>query len=309
MNTFESMRIFAKVAECLNFGDAAKQLGISNSAVTRGVCALEHHLRLRLINRTTRNVSLTQAGRSYYESCAGVLSQVKRIEEKVRADADCATGRVKIAVSAILAATDLPILLTEFRKRHPLIAFDLTVFESQTQFSPEDFELSFMVERKLRDSSLVCRTLGHTEDLIVAAPSYLRCCEAPASPRDLPNYDILLDSESLMRYWTFNDNHGVHRVTLVPTLAAQNVCAVVRSAVAGLGLARLPRMLIESELQRGELLPVLRDVNLEGKDRTVSILYAGQRYATQAVRSLVDFAIERQGEMSFSSSLSSSATI
>ncbi|SAK60815.1 LysR family transcriptional regulator [Caballeronia ptereochthonis] len=301
MNQLESMRIFVKVAECLNFGVAAKQLGISNSAVTRGVGALEHHLRLRLINRTTRSVSLTQAGQSYFESCADVLSQVKQIEEKVRAEAESATGRVKIAVSALFAATDLPKLLTEFRKKHPLIAFDVTIYENQAQISPEDFELSFMVERKLRDSSLVCRTLGRTQDVIVAAPCYLESRELLLSPRDLPNYDILLDSESLMRYWTFKDKDGVHRVALVPTMTARNTCAVVRSAVAGLGVARLPRMVIEGELESGKLLPLLENFDLDGKDRTISMLYAGQRYATQAIRSLVDFAIERQAEMSFAS--------
>jgi DNA-binding transcriptional LysR family regulator len=224
---------------------------------------------------------------------------VERIEESVRAEAQSATGRVKIAVSALFAATDLPKLLAEFRKAHPLIAFDLTVYENQAQISPEDFELTFMVERKLRDSSLVCRTLGRTQDVIVAAPCYLTSRGTPLNPRDLPEHDILLDCESLMRYWTFNDNHGVHRITLIPTLTAQNTCAVVRSAVAGLGVARLPRMLIGDELASGKLVPLLEHFELDGRDRTISMLYAGQRHATQAIRSLVDFVIERREGMSF----------
>jgi DNA-binding transcriptional LysR family regulator len=294
MNQFESMRIFAKVAECLNFSDAARQLGISNSAVTRGLSALEKHLDLRLINRTTRHVSLTAAGESYFEACADVIVQIQRMEERVRGESRSAAGRLKMAVSALYAATELPRLLADFRQAHPLISFDLTIYETPAQVAPEDFEICIMTERKLRDSSLICRTLGQTCDVIVASPDYLERRGTPCVPGDLSGHDILLDSESLIRYWTFSDKHGVHRVTLVPTLSAQNIMAVARATVAGLGIARLPRMLIEAELTDGRLIPLLESFDLEGRERTISLLYAGQRYATQAVRSFIDFALQRR---------------
>jgi DNA-binding transcriptional LysR family regulator len=299
MNHLESMRIFAKVAECLNFSDAARQLGISNSAVTRGLTALERHLDLRLINRTTRHVSLTSAGQTYFEGCADVILQVQRMEERVKVESQSAAGRLKMAVSAVYAATELPALLTDFRQSHPFISFDLTICESPQQVSPEDFEVSFVVERKLRDSSLVSRSLGRTCDLIVASPAYLQRRGTPATPRELSDHDVLLDSESLMRYWTFNDATGVHRATLVPTLSAQNVTAVARATAAGLGISRLPRMLIEAELADGRLTPLLEGFEIEGKDRMICMLYAGQRYATQTVRSFVDFTIQRRLEQSY----------
>jgi DNA-binding transcriptional LysR family regulator len=304
MNQLECMRIFAKVAECLNFSDAAKQLGISNSAVTRGLSALERHLNLRLINRTTRHVSLTPAGQSYVEGCADVILQVQRMEERVRVESRSAAGRLKLAVSALYAATELPALLTEFRQTHPLISFDLTIYETPNQVAPEDFEVCFMIEHRLRDSSLVCRSLGRARDVIVASPAYLARRGTPATPKELSDHDVLLDSESLMRYWTFNDANGVHRVTLVPTLSAQSVTAVARATAAGLGIARLPRLLIEAELADGRLTPLLERFEIDGRDRMICMLYAGPRYATQMVRSFVDFTIQRRMEKSFAPGVS-----
>lgn len=294
MNQLESMRIFSKVAQCLNFGDAARQLGISNSAVTRGLTNLERHLNLRLINRTTRHVSLTPAGHTYLEGCTDLLLQLEQMENRARAKSRSAAGRLKLAVPAFFAATGLPSLLAEFRLSHPLVGFDVTVYETASQLVPDDFEVCIMIERKLRDSALICRSIGRTTDVIVAAPSYVARRGVPESPRQLSDHDVLLDSESLIRYWTFSDSSGDTRVTLVPFIAAQSATTILHAAVDGLGIARLPYMFVRDHLKAGNLTTVLSRFELEGSERTIWMLYAGQRYATHMVRTFIDFAARKE---------------
>ncbi len=293
MNQIESMRIFATVAQCLNFGDAARQLGLSNSAVTRAVLNLEAHLNLRLINRTTRHVSLTPVGESYLEGCSDVLLQLQRIEDKVRSESRLPSGRLKLAVPALFATTFLPPLLADFGLSNPLVSFDLIVFDNAGEVSSADFEVCIMVERKLRDSSLVCRAIGRSTDVIVAAPSYLQRRGVPVSPNNLTDHQILLDSaESTMRCWTFTDAAGDNRVPFMPFLTAQTAVIVEQCAIAGLGIARLPSLMVDEHVRAGRLVRLLQDFAIVGGDRTVWILYSGQRHATETARAFVEFAAQ-----------------
>src|SRR6266702_2511747 len=130
MNQLDSMRIFSKVAQCLNFADAARQLGISNAVVTRSVATLEKHLSIRLINRTTRRVSLTTAGQAYFEGCQDLLKQLTVMEQRILSTTVQAVGCLRIASPASFAQSKLPEILTAFRTGQPHVSFDVTVFET-----------------------------------------------------------------------------------------------------------------------------------------------------------------------------------
>src|SRR5258705_7517914 len=127
MNQLASMRIFTKVAESLNFADAAKNLGVSNSVVTRSIATLETHLNVRLINRTTRRVSLTAAGQMYWRGCIELLRQLDVMEEVIASETNQAVGSLKIAASAAYAATDLCEILAAYHLEEPRVNFDLTM--------------------------------------------------------------------------------------------------------------------------------------------------------------------------------------
>jgi len=175
----------------------------------------------------------------------------------------------------------------------PRVSFELTVIEGTQEFIVNDYDVWFSAERRLRDSSLVCRSLIPVRDVIVASPDYLARRGPPLIPQDLSSHDVLLASDMLGRYWEFSDAYGSHRVALRPILSSSNLVAVKRAVVAGLGIARLPRSLIHSELQDGSLQPVLGGFDVEGDERTVWILYSGKRYMTRCVRSFVDFTVAR----------------
>ncbi|MFM0005867.1 LysR family transcriptional regulator [Paraburkholderia dipogonis] len=293
MNQLASIRIFAKVAEYLNFAEAAKQLGISNSVVTRSVATLEEHLGVRLVNRTTRRVSLTGTGQLYWKRCIELLRQLDDMDECIASAMGQPAGSLRIAASSLYATTDLPDVLAAYRAQEPRMSFDLTVFDNMSDVAASEFDVCFSTERRLRDSSLVCRPLAQTHDVIVASPDYLARCPAPCTPGELVSHDVLVASDAPSRYWEFRDTHGTQRVIVQPIMNIQSPQVVKRAVQAGLGIARLSRSFVRNELANGSLRALLDDATLCGDERTVWLLYSGQPYMAIALRSFVDFVVER----------------
>jgi DNA-binding transcriptional LysR family regulator len=291
MNQLSAMRIFTKVAESLSFTVAAKDLRVSTAMVTRSVAMLETHLNLRLLNRTTRNVSLTEAGHEYWQGCRELLRHLDALDANVCSSAREAGGSLKVAAHESFAAADLSDLVAGFREIEPRVDFELTVFASTQDLVVGTYDVCFVAERRLRDSTLVCRPLTPLRDVIVASPSYLMRRGTPAQPSDLTNHDVLATSEPCVRSWEFGDAYGTQRVLLRPVLSSSNLPAVIRAAKAGLGIARLPTPLVFRELQEGALVPILEDFRLENGVRTLWMLYSGHRYMTPRVRRFIDFSV------------------
>jgi DNA-binding transcriptional LysR family regulator len=293
MNQLSAMRMFANVAESLSFAIAAKQLHVSTAMVTRGVATLEAHLNIRLLNRTTRQVSLTEAGQEYWLGCKEVLKQLDTLEASVSSATRESAGSLKVAAHESFAATDLSGLVAAYHAEEPRVNFELTVFESTQDLVVGNYDVCFTAERRLRDSTLVCRSLTQFRDVIVASPAYLARREPPQMPQELSDHDVLVSSDIPARYWEFCDSYGSHRVPLRPIVSSSNLLAVKRAAKSGIGIARLPASLIEGELRDGTLQPLLQAFELEHNERTVWMLYSGHRYMTQRVRDFVDFAADR----------------
>ena len=293
MNQLASIRIFAKVGESRNFAEAAKQLGISNSVVTRSIATLEQHLSVRLVNRTTRRVALTPAGQAYWQGCVEVLKQLDMMAETIASTTTQPVGSLKIAASSCYASTDLPEVLAAYHADEPRTDFELTVFDNMSEVTATDFDVCFTAERRLRDSSLVCRPLAQTQDIIVAAPTYLARHPPLNVPEDLASHNVLLASDAPSRYWEFRDTHGTHRVAVKPILTPQSPLVIKRAVQAGLGIARLPSSIIKDELSAGTLRPLLREFSLDGDERSVCVLYSGQPHMAVSVRRFVDFVVAR----------------
>ncbi len=291
MNLIAVMRMFEKVAESQSLSAAAKQLGVSSAVVTRGIATLEAHLNTRLLNRTKRRISLTEAGQVYSQGCTELLAQLDRLEASVSSAARESIGVLKIAAPESFAATDLSDVLDAYHAVEPRVRFELTVFTSTQDLDDNNHDVWFSAERRLRDSSLVSRPLTQFRDVIVASPAYLSRRGPPEAPRNLPEHDVILVSGLATRHWEFRDAHGSHRVDVLPVFSSPNLMAAKRAVLAGLGIARLPRPLIESQLRGGVLELLLEDFYLGGDERTMWLLYSGRRYMTQRVRSFVDFVV------------------
>ncbi|MGF6772286.1 DNA-binding transcriptional LysR family regulator [Paraburkholderia sp. GAS199] len=292
MNQLASIRIFAKVAECLSFAEAAKQLNMSNSVVTRSLATLEEHLGVRLVNRTTRHVSLTAIGQMYWERSIELLSQLDAMDECIACAVGQPTGSLRIAASSLYATTDLPDVLATYRALEPRIRFELTVFDTMSDVAVSEFDVCFSAERRLRDSSLVCRPLAQIRDVIVASPDYLARCPVPCTPGELALHDVLVASDAPSRYWEFRDTHGTQRVVVQPIMNIQSPQVVKRAVQAGLGIARLSRSFVRDELANGSLQALLDDAPLCDDERTVWLLYSSQPRMAVALRGFIDFVVE-----------------
>lgn len=259
---------------------------------------LEAQLNTRLLNRTKRRISLTEAGQAYLQGCTELLTQLDMLDASVSSATQESVGSLKIAASEFFAATYLSDLLTAYHAAEPGVRFEMTVFASTQDLEGNDYDVWFSAERRLRDSSLVCRPLTQCRDVIVASPTYLARRGPPEVPQNLPDHDVLLASNVATRHWEFRDahGHGPRRVAVHPIFTSPNLMAVKRAALAGLGVARLPRPLIESQLRAGALKLLLDCFDLEGDERTMWMLYSGRRYITQRVRSFVDFVVARYRE-------------
>jgi DNA-binding transcriptional LysR family regulator len=200
---------------------------------------------------------------------------------------------LRIAASSLYATTDLPDVLAAYRVQEPRMSFDLTVFDNMSDVAASEFDVCFSAERRLRDSSLVCRPLAQTRDVIVASPDYLARCPAPRTPGELASHDVLVASDAPSRYWEFRDTHGTQRVVVQPIMNVQSPQVVKRLVQAGMGVARLSRSFVRAELANGSLRALLDDATLCGDERTVWLLYSGQPYMAIALRRFVDFVVER----------------
>lgn len=296
MNQLQAMRTFMKVADSMSFAIAAKQLGVSNAAVTRSIAMLEAHLNMRLINRSTRHLSLTDAGRAYLEGCGEVIEQLDALEANISAAGRESFGTLRIAAASCFAQAGLGALLREYRRKQPRVTFDLSVFDAQRDVAVGNHDVCFSAERRQRDSTLVCQPLTTITDMLVAAPEYLAYRGVPGTPQELAAHDMLLASDTTTRYWEFTGANGTQRISVRAALASPSVAAIRHAAIAGAGIARLPLPLVEADLAEGTLVPVLPSHPLADATRTISILYAGRHYLTQSARSFIDFAVERLRE-------------
>jgi len=293
MNQLSSIRIFVKVAEYLNFAEAARQLGVSSSVVTRGIASLEERLGVRLINRTTRRVTLTRIGQSYRERAVDLLHHLDEMDECIASALEQPSGMLRIAASSLYATTDLPEVLAAYRAQEPRMKFELTVFDTMSDVAVNEFDVCFGAERRLRDSSLVCRPLMKTRDVIVANPDYLARYPAPCTPDELASHDVLVASDAPSRHWEFRDAHGTQRVVVQPIMNTQSPQVVKRAVQAGLGIARLSCSLVRDELANGSLRALLGDAPLSDEERTVWLLYSKQPHMAVALRSFIEFVVER----------------
>lgn len=293
MDHLTSMRTFMKVAECLNFAAAARHLDVSNAVVTRQVAMLELHLNAKLLNRTTRSVSLTAAGQAYLRGCVEWLNQLESMEKGILSAADESAGALKIACAASFADGDLADLLTAFRLVEPQVRFDLSVFESMQRVNLADFDVCFSVENRLRDSAMMCRSLAVIRDVIVASPRYVERCGMPDRPDDLTQHSVLVEGEIPARFWEFDDARGVIRTPFKPILRAGSVLAVKRAAVAGLGIARLADSLVQKELDDRTLVQLLDQFPLKGNERAVWMLYPMHGHIPATLKTFTEFVVSR----------------
>ncbi len=294
MDRFDNMRVFAKVVESGGFTSAAVRLGMSASMVSQHVKELEERLAVRLLNRTTRKVSVTEIGRAYYERCTRLLTD---LEETERAASDmhaAPRGELRVNCWPSFGVRHLALAVADFTTRFPAISVELMLGDRMIDLIDEGFDVAIRAE-PLHDSSLITRQLASLRVVICGAPSYFETHETPRTPADLANHNCLTVTGSpLYRMWHLRaaDGSPLH-IAPVGNLRSNISSVLETAALAGHGLAWLPTYLCSEALRSGRLVTVLDDYT--AAPYAMRALYPHNRHLSAKVRVFVDFLAERFG--------------
>jgi len=294
MDRFVAMEAFARVVERGGFSAAAQELRMSRAMVSRHVQHLEQHLGARLLHRTTRRVSLTEAGQVYYERSTQLLAELAAVEGEVGELHTRPRGTLRVNGPVVFGALHLSAAVADYMVAFPEVTIELTLNDRTVDLVEEGYDMAIRIGR-LEDSSLIARRLAPCRIVVVASPAYLARQGEPRTPGELTRHDCI-------RYmygeggevWHFVGPDGPGSVRVSGQLRTNNGDAMRVAAVKGRAIAALPSFIVSEELSSGALVPILRDYGVA--EMAVHAVYPGGRNISAKLRSFIDFLVPRFGE-------------
>ncbi len=296
MENLTGMAIFARVAEAKNFSEAARRLGLSKSVVSKQVARLERSLGARLINRTTRRLSLTEAGTAFYEHCARMVAEAEAAELAVTRLSVTPRGVLRVSSPAAFGHLHLAPAIPEFLRRYPEMAVELVMNDRMVDLAEEGFDVAIRLTEEPAPN-LVARKIAPVRWVVCATPEYLRQHGKPKAPADLARHNCLFYSyQGSGDLWRFSGPRGEVSVNVTGNFRVNNSEAVREAALGHLGIALLPTFAAGQELQAGRLVPLLTDYGPLGAiGKNVYCVYLSHRQVSPKLRAFVDFFASRLG--------------
>jgi len=294
VNRLLEMETFVRVVDAGSISAAADRMDTAKSAVSRRLGELENRLGVRLLNRTTRSLSLTEAGGTFYQRCNDVLANVADAERSVATATTEIQGALRVAAPLSFGLAHLGPAINDFLLEHPGVTFDLDFNDRQIDLVEEGFDVAIRIA-KLPDSSLVARRLTPIRHLICASPDYWNEHGRPREPDDLKRHHALRYTNARQRAWAWTNPEGARgSVTMPVRLAANNGKYLARAATAGFGVVRTPAFIVCDEIESGALEPVL--TGFRWGDLDAYAVYPRTRHLSRRVRAFIDFLAERFGD-------------
>lgn len=284
-----SLLAFVKVVQTGSFTRAADALNTQKAYLSRVVTQLEKELGARLLERTTRSLSLTEIGREFFERAVGILASVEDAQRAVQKAQGEPRGTLKLTCGVEFGMLSVSSWISSYMKQFPQVRVDADFTGRLVDIVHEGFDLAIRLG-PLADSTLTARKLGELHYGLFASPEYLARCGEPAEPADLSLHaSLAFAAGSHLAAWTLNCDGHVERLELQPRLKANNVFAVRDAAVAGMGIAQLP-LIIGQAVPEG----ALRTVLPQWKPASVPVnaVFASARYLTPKVRAFIDLAVK-----------------
>lgn len=288
IDTLTRMRAFIDVVEAEGFSAAGRKKGRSKALLSKYVRELEDELGALLINRTTRQFSLTEAGHIYYKRASELVQEIDSLQEVVRDSSGDVRGRIKLSAPRTFADAEIGHSLIDFAKAHPQIVLEIHLDDRFVDLVEEGFDLAIRITR-LENSSLIARKLAPFSVHVTASPEVLQRYGVPARPQELAALPCIVDTNSrMLSNWQFRrDNGELYSVPVSGPIEVNSPLAARAAALAGLGFCILPDFIAEPELKSGRLVRVL-----EGSlpnNGGIFAVYPHRRYLPAKVRMLVDF--------------------
>ena len=291
-NRAGEMQVFVRVVEAGSFSEAARQLLMTPSTVSKLIARMEDRLGARLIERSTRRLSLTDEGRLFYERSGALLSELDDIEREISLGAASAGGTVRVNASVAFGVLAIEPLLPEFWRTYPNVVVDLSLSDDIVDLYLDRTDVAFRVG-SLADSSLLARKIGVAHRKIVASPAYLDAHGTPVTIEDLDGHNCLgFNFRRAAPVWPLREGGRIVDRMVGGNLLANNGETVRRFALAGMGLARLGDYHVRADLAAGRLVEVLADAG-HGDEEDVHALYLGGQRMPQRIRLFLDFMVPR----------------
>jgi DNA-binding transcriptional LysR family regulator len=290
MDRFSAMKAFVAVADARGFAPAAQRLGISPSVVTRLVAGLEGQLGIRLLQRTTRSVTLTDAGARYLERARRVLSELEEAEESASAERARPAGRLVVTAPALFGRLHVSPLMCRYLNQNPDVIGELTLSDRMVNLVEDGVDLAVRIGQ-LADSSLIARRAGVTRRVLVASPQYLERQGVPATPRELVRHQTIQFSPlATAADWMFRDGDGELRVPLAPRYATNSADAALWHAENDGGLTFALSYQVADAVDAGRLRIVLDA--FEPPPLPIHFVYPSSRLLSAKVRTFIELAAE-----------------
>jgi len=285
------MRVFTTVVDTGSFANAADKLDLSRGMTSRYMAQVEAHLGVRLLNRTTRRLSLTEAGNDYYQRATQVLALVEDAERAATQETVEPRGTLRINTSVAFGARHLADAISDFLQRYPQVKADLTLNDRVVDLIEEGFDVALRIAPRI-DPGLVARPITRARLVACASPGYLKKHGVPKSPADLAHHNCLTYAYSgHQNEWRFTRRGREHTVKVAGNLHGNNGDIICRAAASGLGVIMQPTFLVYELLRAKQLVRIMDGWVAE--ERTIYAVYPSRQFLPPKVRSFIDFLVER----------------
>jgi LysR family transcriptional regulator for bpeEF and oprC len=290
MDHFAALRVFVRVVESGSFSAAAREAGLGQPAVSKQITALEAHLGAQLLRRTSRSLSLTEAGQDFYESALRLLDDLETAEQRVGRGQTTPSGLIRVSVAPMFGRLYVVPRLGTFFSRYPEVSIDLVVTDRVVNLVEEGIDLSIH-NGPLKDSALVAKRIATTPIITVASPRYLKMHGEPQSPQELDRHHCVIYAPlGVPRAWGFSGKFGDLEIQPRGNFRTNDADQIRAAVLSDLGLAHTPGWLFAQEIASGAVRRVLRAY--EPPPLAISAVHpAGRRLATK-VRVLIEFLAE-----------------
>ena len=291
LDKLSEMQVFVAAVSSGSFSAAGRHLELSPSAVSKLISRMESRLGVRLLNRTTRTLSLTEGGQVYFQRCIEIIQDVELAEDALSGFGQVPKGILRINSSAGFARHQLIPQLSEFQAMYPQIDIELQLSGVSVDLIGERVDVAIRLG-SLEDTSLVARKLGESQRIVCASPAYLEKYGQPQTPDELKQHHCLrLSTSDSFNHWHFNRQSTSDVIDIEHGFVTDNVEALHEYARMGGGIARLSSFMVAGDIEAGRLVPLLRHYDIDKQQ--IHVLYTHRKYLPAKIRVFVDFLLQK----------------
>ncbi|HJS32549.1 MAG TPA: LysR family transcriptional regulator [Alphaproteobacteria bacterium] len=286
------MGVFVQVVDGGSFSAAARALRVTPSAVSKQIARLEGRLGVRLLQRSTRQIAVTEEGRAYYQNAARILADVAETEQALASAKGEPVGTLRISTSIAFGRRQIAPILPEFMTRYPKLRIDLSCSDAIVDLVEENIDVAIRIAH-LTDSSLVARKLADNRRIVCAAPDYIARRGKPERPEDLKQHNCLtLSYASSLNIWEFEEPDGLKRIEVSGNIESDVTEMVYDLGIAGMGILRSSEFVVGADIRAGRLVPLLTEYR-QPESPPMWAVYPHRRHLSARVRAFVDFLVEK----------------